>query len=183
MSTLLRQGKARRWRVLLAAVVSVVAALGVAAAPAAAALPLSRNYSLESFNFPGHFARHRNSLGELTTVSSQLDRDDATWLLVPGLAGAGVSLRSKNYPSFYLRHSGFRLQISQSDGSRLYREDATFYVRGGNASSGSGWISLESYNFPGRYIRHADYHLWLHPDDGSRLFAEDSTWAARPPLA
>ncbi|GLY95594.1 AbfB domain-containing protein [Actinoplanes sp. NBRC 103695] len=168
---------------MLAAVVATVATLGVAVAPAAAALPLSRYYSLESFNYPGHFARHANYLGELSTVSSQLDRNDATWLLVPGLAGAGVSLRSKNYPSYYLRHSGFRLRISRSDGSRLYREDATFYVRRGNAASGSAWLSFESYNYPGRFIRHANYHLWLHPIDRTQLFKADSTWAARPPLA
>jgi hypothetical protein len=168
---------------LLASVVAMVATAGVAVVPAAAAPRLSRYYSLESFNYPGFFARHQNSLGELTQVSSQLDRDDATWLMVPGLAGAGVSLRSKNYPSYYLRHSGFRLQISQSDGSQLYREDATFYARRGNASSGPDWISFESFNFPGRFIRHSSYHLWLHPNDGSQLFSEDSTWAARPPLA
>jgi hypothetical protein len=171
------------WKRLLAAVVAVIATVGLAVVPAAAAPPLSEYYSLESFNYPGYFARHQNFLGELTPVSSQLDRDDGTWLMVPGLAGAGVSLRSKNYPSYYLRHSAFRLQIAQSDGSQLYREDATFYARRGNASSGSSWISFESYNFPGRFIRHSGFHLWLHPNDGSRLFAEDSTWAARPPLA
>ncbi|MEU4693960.1 AbfB domain-containing protein [Actinoplanes sp. NPDC023714] len=178
-----RSGIRVRWRALLAALVATIATLGVTVAPATAAVPLSEYYSLESFNFPGHFARHANYLGELTTVSSRLDREDATWLLVPGLAGSGVSLRSKNYPSYYLRHSGFRLQISRSDGSRLYREDATFHVRRGNATSNPGWVSFESFNFPGRFIRHADYHLWLHPDDGSRLFNEDSTWSARPPLA
>jgi hypothetical protein len=168
---------------LAGVVVATVATLGVAVAPAAAALPLSQYYSLESFNYPGHFARHANYLGELTTVASQLDRDDATWLIVGGLAGSGVSLRSKNYPSYYLRHSGFRLRISQSDGSRLFREDATFHLRRGNASGGSAWVSFESYNYPGRYIRHANYHLWLHPVDGTRLFDEDSTWATQPPLA
>jgi hypothetical protein len=71
-----------------------------ATAPPVPAGPLTnRYYSLESSNYPGHFARHRNYLGELTTVSSNLDRLDATWMVVPGLAGSGVSLRSRNFPS------------------------------------------------------------------------------------
>ena len=172
-----------RLRTTLAAVVATVAMLGVAVTPAEASVTLFSYNSLESFNYPNHFARHANSLGELTTISRQLDREDATWLIVPGLAGDGVSLRSRNYPSYYLRHAGFRLQISQSDGSWLFRQDATFFARSGNASSEPEWVSFESYNFPGRYIRHSSYQLWLHPIDGTQLFNMDSTWAIRAPLA
>jgi hypothetical protein len=164
----------------------VIAAFGVIAAPTAAqaagSVTLYRYYSLESNNYPGYFARHQNFLGELTKVASALDFADATWMVVPGLAGSGVSLRSKNYPSYYLRHASWRLQISQSDGSQLFREDATFHLRAGNASSASAWTSFESYNYPGYYVRHAGYHLWLNANDGSPLFAADSTWAVEPPL-
>jgi hypothetical protein len=164
----------------------VVAGFGVTVGPAearaAGSVTYYSYYSLESRNYPGYFARHQNFYGELTTVASPLDRADATWMVVPGLAGAGVSFRSKNYPSYYLRHANWRLQISQSDGSRLFREDATFYLRPGNAGGGSGWSSFESYNYPGHYLRHANYHLWLAADDGSSLFADDSTWALETPL-
>jgi hypothetical protein len=185
----------RRVRVHPAAVLRGLIALLLAFAVAGTARPAAARpaagqpvtyfsyYSLESYNFAGYFARHRNYLGELTTVSSTLDRDDATWLVVPGLAGTGISLRSKNYPSFYLRHANWRLQISQSDGSTLFREDATFHVRPGNASTGSTWMSLESYNYPGHFIRHANYHLWLSADDGTSLFDADSTWSPGPPLS
>ncbi|GLY06666.1 MULTISPECIES: AbfB domain-containing protein [Actinoplanes] len=140
-------------------------------------------YSLESFNMPGHFVRHRYALGELTTVTTDLDRDDATWTLVPGLAGTGIALRSKNFPSYFLRHHAGRLTMDQSDGSALFREDATFHLRPGNAAVGASWTSLESYNYPGHYVRHTGFHLWLTADDGSTAFAEDSTWALEPPLA
>ena len=43
--------------------------------------------SFESENFPGQYIRHRNSLGELTPVVSNLDRMDASFIVRPALSG------------------------------------------------------------------------------------------------
>lgn len=143
----------------------------------------SRYYSLESENYPGHFARHRDYLAYITEVSTQLDRDDATWRLVPGLAGKGYSLESRNFPGWYLRHSGYRLRISPYSTTRLFKADATFYLRKGLSRSGGKWRSLESFNYPNHFIRHRNYELWLDKNNDSRLFKRDATFLVRDPLA
>ena len=43
--------------------------------------------SFESYNYPGFYIRHRDYLGAITEISSDLDRQDATFRLVPGLIG------------------------------------------------------------------------------------------------
>ena len=37
-----------------------------------------------------------------------------------------VSLRSKNYPQYYIRHSGQKCYIDKNDGSELFKADATW---------------------------------------------------------
>jgi hypothetical protein len=47
-------------------------------------------------------------------ISSELDRRDSTFKMVPGLADSRhVSFESVNYPGHYLRHQGFRLNLHQ----------------------------------------------------------------------
>jgi hypothetical protein len=33
---------------------------------------------------------------------------------------------SVNYPNFFIHHSGFRLRISEDDGSDLFKKDASY---------------------------------------------------------
>lgn len=139
--------------------------------------------SFESVNYSGHFMRHRNSLGELTTVNSDLDRQDSTFVVRQGLSGApnSVSFESVNYPGRFLRHQDFRLKLHTNDGANLFRQDATFVQRGAVCPGcAPGGMSFESVNAPGHFIRHANYELWIARNDGSDLFAKDATW--RPGL-
>ena len=138
--------------------------------------------SFESSNYPCHFIRHRNSLGELTQVASDLDRADATFIVRAGLNGSpiGVSLESVNYPGHFLRHQDFRLKLHVNDGSDLFRKDATFVYNDGAAWEGNGGVSFESVNFPGHFIRHSNFQLWLAQSDGSELFNKDATWQPVP---
>jgi hypothetical protein len=136
--------------------------------------------SWESLNVPNHFIRHRFSLGELTPVArdSNLDRQDATFIMRPGLGGqpGSVSFESVNYPGHFLRHQNFRLVLSRDDGSdsNLFRQDASFYQQPGLAD-GHG-KSFESVNMPGHFLRHRDYHLWVEQNDGSDLFRWDASF-------
>jgi len=112
--------------------------------------------ALQSYNFPGYFIRH-------TTGQSRIDKNvspqqDEQWRMVPGLAGKGVSFESVNAPNSYLRHSNGKVSLQVNDGSTIYREDATFYVRAGLADASK--VSFESYNYPGNYIRHRNYLLY-----------------------
>jgi hypothetical protein len=125
-----------------------------------------------SFNFPTHFIRHRNFLGELTR--KQGPRDDFLFVLVPRGSGK-VALRSKNFPKLFLRHRDFRVRLEGPSGpnDQLFAKDATFFVRRGQADENG--ISFESSNFPGRFLRHRDFHLFIDPEDSPNL-APDATF-------
>jgi hypothetical protein len=145
----------------------------------AGASGLAQN-SFESVDFPGLYIRHANSLGEITRITTPLDRADATFLLRPALSGppGAVSFESVNYPGHFLRHQDFRIKLHKNDGSDLFNKDASFIPRAGLA----GGISYESVNFPGRFLRHRDYHLWVEDNDGSDLFRKDASFYQRAPL-
>jgi hypothetical protein len=135
--------------------------------------------SFQSYNFRNHFIRHANFLGEITPVSSDLDRKDSTFRIVPGMAdGHYVSFESVNYPGHFLRHQDFRLKLQKFDGSQLFRQDATFKMVPGLADG--SWTSFESVNYPGHYIRHRNFHLYLEKGSDD-LFRKDSTFRAAPP--
>ena len=53
----------------------------------AAAASAQDTASFESVNYPNRFMRHAFFLGELTPISSDVDRKDATFVLRPGLSG------------------------------------------------------------------------------------------------
>lgn len=131
---------------------------------------------LGSFNFRNLFIRHRNFLGELTEVRTDLDKQDAEWHIVRGLADpSGVSLESANFPNHFLRHQDFRLKLHErpapnSPDDALFREDATFFREPGLANSNG--MSFRSVNFPDRYIRHRDFHLFVEPKDSPNLAAD-----------
>ena len=137
---------------------------------------------LRSFNFPDHFIRHRDFLGELTPLSTELDMQDSLFNIVPGLADSdGVSLESVNFPNHFLRHQDFRLKLHNladpNDG--LFRADATFYrVRGFADPDG---VSYRSFNFPDHYIRHRDFHLFVEPENSPNLAADATFFQQQPP--
>lgn len=127
---------------------------------------------LQSYNFPGSVIRHSHSRGR---IDGQVNpAEDAQFVLVPGLAGEGVSFESVNFPGQFLRHRDSEIWLSPNEGSDLYRADATFFEVPGLADSTTR--SFQSYNFPERYIRHRDGELridaieqfdWLGKRDAS----------------
>ena len=135
--------------------------------------------SFQSHNYRSHFIRHANFLGEITPISSDLDRKDSTFRMVAGLADSRyVSFESVNYPGHYLRHQDFRLKLQNFDGSQLFRQDATFKM--GHGLADGSWSSFESVNYPGHYIRHKNFHLYLERGSDD-LFRRDSTFRVSPP--
>jgi hypothetical protein len=175
----------RRLPLAVAALVGLLLPLSASAAPASGPrLDLPGAVSFESSNYPGHFMRHRNALGELTTMGIDLDRADASWYIRPGLTGApgSVSFESFNFPGTLLRHQNFRRKPHLNDGSDLLRADATFFPRAVACPQGS-CTRYEASNVPGNFIRHSNFELWIAADDGSDLFAQDSAWREVPPQA
>ena len=141
--------------------------------------------SLRSLNFPDRFIRHRNFLGELTQIVSELDREDATFDIGNGAVGSLINIRPGNFPFHALRHQDFRIKLqefnpglvmpgqTESPEAKLLREDATFRLAHGLADPRG--ISFASVNFPDRFIRHRDFHLFLEPAD-SDLARRDATF-------
>ena len=130
--------------------------------------------TLQSMNFPDLFICHQYYLGELAGISTNLDRKNASFRIVPGLAnGDLVSFESVNFPGYYLCHQGFRIKLAQGANNDQFRKDATFKRVPGLANS--SMVSFESYNFPGYYIRHRDFHLYLEKGN-TDLFRNDATF-------
>lgn len=119
---------------------------------------VGRTVRLRSVNHPDAFVRHSGFQGLLTPVSSDLDRQDSSFVVRAGLAGSGVSLESVNYPGYFLRHSSFGLRLDRREDSDLFRKDASFYDRSGLAGKGR---SLESVNYPGHYVRHCNSRIYI----------------------
>jgi len=166
---------------------SVLKALVVGSAVALSLLLSPLSYAQEpnsfrSWNYPDRYIRHRLSLGYIDPIvaSDKLGRKDATFRLVPGLAGKCSSFESVNYPGHFLRHQNYRLKLAKQTDDQLFKEDATFCVVRGLASSNGR--SFESVNFPKHYIRHSNFELWLAKSDGSPLFKKDATFIISPPL-
>ena len=136
--------------------------------------PSSTIVRLQSLNYPGFFIRHRNYLGELTRINSNLDRQDASFRIVPGLANRNlVSFESVNFPGYYLRHEGFRIKLVRGSNNDLFRKDATFKRVPGLANG--SMVSFESYNYPGFFIRHRNFGLYLERGN-TDLFRQDATF-------
>jgi non-reducing end alpha-L-arabinofuranosidase len=123
----------------------------------------------------------------VTSSSSTALKEDATWIVEPGLANSScVSFESANGSGDYLRHYAFELYLEPNDGTTQFALDATFCPRAGN--SGSNY-SFMSYNYSYKYIRHYDYVGYVASDgvfssnawDAASLWDEDSTWAVTSP--
>lgn len=143
--------------------------------------------SLAAVNYPGRYMRHSAFLGFLSAPDNSVsdpsvNAADETFSIIPGLACrsgvASVSLKSRNYPDRYFRHSGFRLRLDQSDNSDLFVNDASFEMVVGLAGK---CRSFRSINYPDRYIRHRNSELWLDIFEKNDLFRNDATFCMEPP--
>ncbi|HEX6344256.1 AbfB domain-containing protein [Umezawaea sp.] len=152
---------AARWAAALAA---VPGSAGDDGAPVT--LPAGhRSLRVTTPGFTDRYVRHQNALGRTDHVdagSPALLKADATWRVVPGLAGGCHSLESRNFPGHYLRHQNSRVRISADDGTALMRADATWCGR--SAPTG---VRLSAWNLPGSYLRHVNSELWLATPGGS----------------
>ena len=123
----------------------------------------------------------------VTSSSSTTLKEDATWIVEPGLANSNcVSFETNNGSGDYIRHYNFELYLEPNDGTAQFAQDATFCPRAGN--SGSNY-SFMSYNYSNKYIRHYNYIGYVAADGGSNtwdassLWYEDTTWSVATALS
>jgi GH43 family beta-xylosidase len=154
----------------------------VTGAPARAATLPAGAASLEAVNYPGRYARHLSSLGQLeavTAASTAQVKQDATFTVVNGLASPSCySFQTKS--GLFLRHRDFRLRVDANTGDATFRGDATFCAVDGSVA---GSVSLVSYNYPARRIRHRDFALWLDAYQDTAAFRADSSFRLTTPWA
>ncbi len=142
--------------------------------------------SFESYIAPDFYIRHYDGQEEVAAsrIYSELDMDDATFRIVPGLADDRcISFEASNYPGYFLRHRGSDIVLDPDNHTLGYSEDATFCPRPGLAASSE--LSFESCNAPDAYINIDDYDgrtygLYLD-DEYSAEFEEDATFLLMPP--
>lgn len=150
-------------------------------------------HSFSSLNFPDRYIRHSSFLGYLSDPrapnrNSKVELEDATFDVLPGFSCRqnipSVSLRSRNYPKRWMRHSFWRIRFDEYDRgaqpSDLFQKDASFEMVPGLAGQ---CISFRSVNYPDRYIRHRNFELWLDVLDNTDLFRRDATFCKHPPRA
>ncbi|NUR88073.1 MAG: alpha-N-arabinofuranosidase, partial [Nonomuraea sp.] len=140
--------------------------------------------------YTDRYIRHQNDqavTSVITSSSSSLDKNDATWIVRNGLASSScVSFESRNYPGSFLRHSNYQLYRGTNDGSSLFASDATFCPQAGKNGQGT---SLASYNFPSRFLRHYNNIVYIASNGGSNAFdnaghwADDVSWVVSQPWA
>ncbi|MCT2584365.1 AbfB domain-containing protein [Actinophytocola gossypii] len=153
-------------------------------------LPLDQARSLRvtTPGFTDRYLRHRDSLARtdvVTASSPALLKADATFVVRRGLADPSCySFESRNIAGNYLRHQSFRVRIAGSDGSELFRRDATFCAQPG---SGAGTVRLASVNELGTNVRHYAEEVWVassggaHAYDNPASYPADVSWAIAPP--
>ncbi|MFJ5052967.1 AbfB domain-containing protein [Streptomyces cyaneofuscatus] len=138
----------------------------------------------------GRYLRHTSADGgqivndPLSAASKQADRQDATWVIVPALAGrAGCySLESVRSPGHYLKADRLKLKagIALDDRSAAFRETATWCPIKGLAGSGT---SLQwGVGSPTRSLRNMGKAVYTSQHYGTEVTNRESTWKIAPPL-
>ncbi|CAN9244415.1 unnamed protein product [Alternaria alternata] len=123
----------------------------------------------------------------VSSSSTALLKRQASWTVRAGLANSACfSFESKDTAGSYIRHYNFVLQVQASDGSKAFKEDATFCPQTGFSGSGS---SIRAWGYPTRYIRHFNNigdiasNGGVHDFDATASFNADATWTLEKGLA
>ena len=127
--------------------------------------------------YTGYYLRHYDNdaiISAISSSSSTVDKQDATWIVRPGLADTScVSFESDNYPGDFLRHYNFELYRQPDVGTTQFYQDATFCPVTGK--SGTGY-SFQSVNYTTKYIRHYDGTVYIASDGGSNAWDSATSW-------
>lgn len=123
---------------------------------------------------PGYTDRYLAHAGQTVTTqavsssSSAALRRSASWTVRTGLGNSAcVSFESRDAPGSFLRHFDFALQVVADDGSKQFREDATFCPQAGLNGKGN---SIRAAFYPTRYIRHYDNLGYIATNGGPEAF-------------
>ena len=151
---------------------------------------------LTTSGYTDRYLAHTGATVNTQVVSSSSSSSlklGASWNVRSGLASTAngcVSFESRDSTGSYIRHADFALQVASNDGSKLFKEDATFCPQAGLGGSGT---SLRAWGYPSRYMRHYSNVGYLasnggtpspiHTWDATNSFNADVTFGVESALA
>jgi hypothetical protein len=164
----------------------VAAKYAVTSLTSGTALTIGSSISLRATTagYTTRYLSHNSSNAVVTEVvtssSSTTLKQQSTWLVRTGLANSGcVSFESRDVSGSYMRHYNFALQIAANDGSKQFKEDATFCPQAGLNGQGN---SVRSWNYPTRFVRHYTNVGYVasqggvHTFDATGSYNDDVSW-------
>ncbi|KAI6368359.1 hypothetical protein MCOR25_004656 [Pyricularia grisea] len=119
---------------------------------------------------------------DVSSTSSDEHKQQASWTVRRGLGNEDcLSFESASAPGSYVLHSDSRLLLARDDGSKDFREDATFCPQEG-LTGRSSHHSIRSWAHPTRYIRlwdnvaYAASHGGANHFDSRAFYHDDASW-------
>jgi len=133
---------------------------------------------LQAYGRVDRFIRHRRFLAELTSLNSSIEKQAATFLIVPGLADAKrISFEALDRPGYFLCARDFTIKLIKPT-DEAARRDATFKKVRGLADRSCS--SFESVSHRGYYLRQKDFHIVLEKGKDDQ-FRTDATFCIVEP--
>ncbi|MGX7704439.1 AbfB domain-containing protein [Methylobacterium sp. Gmos1] len=135
--------------------------------------------SLQASNYTTSYLTNVGGTARLIVPANASDRQQATFRLVPGLAGQGVSFQASTNASQYLRHQNFQIFQQGNDGGDVFRRGATFIPRAplaGTCGCSGTCTSYESIDWPGYYLRHQNFSFYIAQPDGGATYNQDASF-------
>ncbi len=140
--------------------------------------------NLQSSNYTTSYLTNLNGTARLVTPANASDKQQATFRMVAGLAGSGVSFQASTNAGQYLRHQNFQIFQQANDGGDVFKRGATFTPRAalaGNCGCNTGTCSsYESIDWPGYYVRHQNFNFYIAKPDGGATYNQDASFCAAP---
>ncbi len=115
------------------------------------------------------------------TVSSRGTSASASWRVMPGLSDPSlVSFEARDDPGRYLRHGAYQLWSDKSDGSTLFKKDATFRYVSPFVGTSPLARGLESSNYAGHFLKREGDVVKLTTKADTSEFRSAATWWISP---
>lgn len=128
-------------------------------------------------NYNTRYIAHSGSTVNTQVVSSSSSttlKQQASWRVRTGLGNSACfSFESVDTPGSYLRHYDFVLVLNANDGSKQFKEDATFCSQAGLSGQGN---TFRVWNYPLRYFRHYDNILYAGSNGGVKTWDNSASF-------
>lgn len=164
----------------------VAAKYAITSLTSGSALTIGSSISLRATTsgYTDRYVAHTGSTVNTQVVSSTSTtalKQQASWTIRAGLGNSACfSFESKDTAGSYIRHNNFVLLLNANDGTKGFKEDATFCPIAGLNGQGN---SIRAWGYPTRYIRHYSNVGYIasnggvHAFDAAASFNDDVSWA------